>query len=775
MASPVLRMKEGERRVTLFLTIGELGSIDPLALGGALQAFITGEKSWLGPYAPTPRMTGNVLQLEFTVPATEKAVVDYASAIHGYSYAAAAPVVQLLLKPGHAQVGYDDVRGIVLRTARITVDVVGVTSLALESDVGVLDPKKVFLPFGAQPVKGSRFMIGYPEALGKDLTDVTLTLQWHGLPSNLATHYNGYGVAVAVTAASFTATAAFKDAAETTDQQVSLFASSGENSTIKLTPGSRATSAAFASAANVYALGAAGSAWARAAAFRLVMKSPVLTPFITTSPELRSDFITLRLNRDFLHEQYRKKTIENVVSSSQPGGPAFKVLNEPYTPAISRISLSYKAQSATVDLAAASLDAFAQTDVSFFHVDCFGQRREHAYQRRQFDFVEPRVTLFPGHTHEGELMFGLTGLQAGDSVTVLFQVAEGSAYPDAVPPEVEWFALCDNYWKRLGATERVLDTTNQLLTSGLVVFVLPREVTTVNTLMPAGVVWLKAAVASGAATASSMLAVIANVVEVQLRDDREDPVHLGAPLPEGRIAKLKTPITGVKSVSQPYASFGGRRKELAAALETRAAERLRHKDRAATAWDYERLVLEAFPGVHTAKCIPHAKDGSWLAPGHVMMVVVPDLRNENARDPLQPKVDADTIARITAHLQSRAGMGVQVTVKNPRYQKLRLDFKVRFHVGHEFNHYSGQLEQELIAFLSPWARDAGRPIAFGGRIFRSVLLDFVEERPYVDYVLDFKLLSYVDKLEEAVDVAAVSAGTPDAILVSDGRHVVSEA
>lgn len=780
LASPVLRMKEGERKVSLSLTLSELGGASPEALGGVLQVFVTGEKSWLGPYAPTPRPSSDVLNLDFTIPATDGAVVDYAQAIHGYSYAAEAPVVQVLLKPGHAQMGYDDARGIVLRRARVSVDVSGVASLALESDQGILDPKKVFLPFGAQPVRGSRFMIGCPEALSKDLSEIVLTIQWHGLPTNLASHYADYGVAN-VGGDDFTAIAAFQDRGptdETSSMKVQLFAGSSGQSVIKLIPGKQVSGPSFASAANVHALRSAGSAWAQAAAVQLVRRSPVLTPFITRVPDVRSDFITLSLDRDFLHERYRKKTIENVVTFSKTGG-TLRVLNEPYTPAIGGLSLAYKAQSAEVDVQTPTLDAFAQADVRFFHVDCFGQRREHAYQRKQFDFVEPRVPLFPGHTHQGELMVGLTGLRAGDSVSVLFQVAEGSAHPDALPPDVEWFALCDNYWKRLGASDRVLDTTNQLLTSGLLGFVLPRETTTVNSVMPAGRVWLKAAVAQNATATSRLLTVTANAVEVQLHQDRkdirEDPPHLGTPLPAGRIVKLKTPIPGVKGVAQPYASFAGRRKETAAAFQTRASERLRHKDRALSPWDYERIVLGGFPNVHKVKCIPHAREGSWLAPGHVLLVVVPDLRNANARDPLQPKVDADTIDRITSHLQERVGMQVQVKVKNPSYQKIRLDFKVRFHVGYEFNHYSQQLEQELIAFLSPWTHDAVRPISFGGRIFRSVLLDFVEERPYVDYVVDFKLLSYTDRLEDAVDVGAVSASTPDAILVSDSGHTVREA
>jgi hypothetical protein len=209
------------------------------------------------------------------------------------------------------------------------------------------------------------------------------------------------------------------------------------------------------------------------------------------------------------------------------------------------------------------------------------------------------------------------------------------------------------------------------------------------------------------------------------------------------------------------------------AMVTRASERLRHKHRCITPWDYERVVLEAFPRVHRVKCLPHARgDGHWLTPGHVLLVVVPDLRNDNARDPLQPRTDAWTLDAIKKHVEARAGMHLKgrINVRNPSYQKVRLDFKAKFQRGFEANEYAKVLRAELTAFLSPWAFDAKVPISFGGVLYKSVLLNFVEERPYVDYVADFKLYSYADLEEHGPDLGEVRARTPDAILVSDTRH-----
>ncbi len=157
-----------------------------------------------------------------------------------------------------------------------------------------------------------------------------------------------------------------------------------------------------------------------------------------------------------------------------------------------------------------------------------------------------------------------------------------------------------------------------------------------------------------------------------------------------------------------------------------------------------------------------------------MLIAIPDLRNQNAVDPFAPRVDLDTLTRMREFVMQHCGMQVQIKVRNPRYQRVRLDFKVRFHAGHAFNFYRNELEQALIRALSPWAFDATRQIEFGGHLYRSVLLDFVEELPYVDFVTDFRM-GVVDDLGAGFkDTNELIADAPDIIFVSDASHAIAE-
>ena len=111
-------------------------------------------------------------------------------------------------------------------------------------------------------------------------------------------------------------------------------------------------------------------------------------------------------------------------------------------------------------------------------------------------------------------------------------------------------------------------------------------------------------------------------------------------------------------------------------------------------------------------------------------------------------------------------MQVEAHVQNPLYQRIKLSFAVKFHRGYEPNAYRTLLEQELIVLLSPWLVDSGSP-SFGGKIYRSSIVDFVEERPYVDYVRDFAMYG-ADR--DSQDSSEIVATTPDAILVSAASH-----
>lgn len=788
-AAPVLRMREGTRKVSISVRVdnADATQLTEASMKGSLEAYVSGEKSWMGPYSLSPKWTeAGLLTFDFTVPASEKAIVNYDSAIHGCRYTASAPVVQLLLSGNSSPLtaGYSDFSELHILSASIDVEASGVTGLSLENDNGSLDPKKAFSPFGQQPVRGSKLLLGCEEVLSKNISEISLDISWKNPPANFATHYQAYGVSVNNNSFTTKADFSYGEGKSFSDSGVYLFDQNNAANpvSLKFIPGQSTAPRSYPAGKGILALRQSGSTWSNALLLGIISRNPVLTLFPVTQVNPVPGFITLTLNRGFYHSEYLRKSVENAVNFAKSGTGTYTALNEPYTPVVQQISLSYKASSGVVQISSGLLDDFSNDDLQFFHIAYTGQMREHTFQRQQFSFLpDTSVSLFPTYSNEGEMILGFSNLQPGESVSVLFQVAEGSENPDLPQQAISWSVLSDNYWKPMLKSEVVLDTTNNLLRSGIIQFILPTDATTHNQLLPPGFIWIKAGIASNKDAVCKLIAVEANAIEVEFRDNGNGNSHLLTALEKDKITKFKNGNASVKSIRQPYHSFAGKAVESATHFNTRVAERLRHKNRAITAWDHERMILEAFPEVHKVKCIQHSRyfeeTGTycWLAPGHLLVIVVPDLRNKNAVDPLRPRVNGDTISRIKAFLQKHSGMQTEIQVRNPGFQQIRVECKVRFHAGYEFNFYSKKLSEELVRFLSPWAFDSRQELLFGSSVYKSVLLNFVEERPYVDYLEDFYLYSIGNGNQVSGDSNLVEPSSPDTLLVSAPYHHIHEA
>ena len=540
-------------------------------LTGVFEAYLTGPKNWLGPYQISPTTGHDRLEFQVIVPLTEMAVVDYNPSVHGYAYAAQAPILKVFLKTDSPYLGYRDLKDVILQTVRLEVEVSGITALSLESDNGTLNPKKPFLPFGPQPKAGSRFSVSYPEALGKNLSEVTLEVQWQAAPPDLVRYYHDYGVTGLKDNTYFTAAVSFQSIGnrQFTPSQVNLFSrnNASQPQTFSFQVGTSAPVSRPSAGRQIHALHTAARPWTMAAAKTLVLQHQWLQSFQSAVPPPLPGLLTFSLDRDFLHDVYRQKNLKNIMDYARRNVATLTVLNEPYTPVIQSISLGYKADSDEVKISAATLADFANEMVQFFHICYFGQMREHSYQRSQFTFLaDTNVSLLPTYNFAGELLLGFQDLHPGDSVSVLFQVAEGSADPDLPQEDLSWFVLCDNYWKPLTSSEVVLDTTNQLLTSGVIKFVIPAEATTDNTILPGDRIWLKAAIAKNVNAVCQFIQIAANAVEVQFLAPDQNPQHLLTALPKNKIVKPKNGPPEIKSLQQPFASFGGSPAETEAAF-----------------------------------------------------------------------------------------------------------------------------------------------------------------------------------------------------------------
>ncbi|MCB0573366.1 MAG: hypothetical protein KDC61_02220 [Saprospiraceae bacterium] len=373
----------------------------------------------------------------------------------------------------------------------------------------------------------------------------------------------------------------------------------------------------------------------------------------------------------------------------------------------------------------------------------------------------------------GHLILGIEALAPPQNLSLLFKFEEGTQADDeGTPPQVHWSYLTNNEWRPLPSGAILNDDTFELQTTGVILFSLPKDINAQNSLLPEGQFWLCASVSDNPDRFPRLVAVHAQAVTAIYDDQEGNPAHYELPLSAGSISGLKGKVDAVKSVKQPYESFGGRPADKGPRFYMEASERIRHKGRAITVWDYEHLVLSHFPAVFKVKAIPVTDpdcicrktlknpcrpsevtdDNQYtvqpcaeqLAPGHVLLVAIPDFRNRVGGNRLQPKNSNRVLQEIERELSRRTPPYVKVYAKNPVYEEVLVAFRVQFHEGVDKGVFLRKLNEALVQYLTPWAFEDSVDVRFDGRIYASDVINFIEERPYVDFITDFRMFHCKD-------------------------------
>ena len=652
------------------------------------------------------------------------------------------PTCRLMLKPlwdeanNRYQTHYTPFKDLQLVKTHLHVDVTGLPPTHLQNDNTILKPNKPFEPFGSIPLAGSRLFIGHSELTHSKLGSLSFQVEWMGLPDNgFSAQYKNYP-------------GTFSD--QTFQVKISLIDRRQE---LLLTGSERV---------QLFGQDKLEAGEMSDEVQRLL------------SPQMGDDLLSWDrfvqwelLSPDFQHAVYPALAAEKasklsiaIATGSFEGDsegnpdPSKYQVNPPYTPKVKRLTISY---SAAVEIETAGYPSDPQFDY-LYHIEPFGHREMTPY----------KATFMPNIDHEGVLYIGIKDAQPPQNLSILFQMAEGSADPDLKPVPIQWHYLSGNRWLTLEDGKLLGDSTRGLINSGIITVEL--RPTEPNTLLPSDLYWLRATISQQSRSVADTVALHTQAVSAVFVDQNNAADHLSQPLPPESITDLVRRKPAIKGIRQPYTSYGGKMAEADTYFYTRISERLRHKQRAMTLWDYEHLVLEHFPDIYKVKCLPAQPD----QPGMVTVVVIPDIRHKRPFDPFAPKAPANLIADIHTFLTDLAPPSVKVNVKNAVFVPVKTRFGVRLHEGYSEGFYFNQLNGELRRFLSPWAYEDTPDIEIGGRIYANVIVNFIEERPYVDYVAKIKL--FTDENGQVVQTdgndAYVEAMRPDGVLVSDLQHEI---
>ncbi|MCW3162450.1 hypothetical protein [Chryseobacterium oryctis] len=401
----------------------------------------------------------------------------------------------------------------------------------------------------------------------------------------------------------------------------------------------------------------------------------------------------------------------------------------PYKPRIVEFTFNYHVQEILNPL------SNADSDTELYIIQPFG------YKRIQNEFLK-FSTL---NNLEGFMYLGFEKANPKDSFSFLIQLEEGTANPQLPPAIIKWEYLSLNQWESF-EDNTIADETYSFTQSGIVAVNIPDFSATTNTLFAPDLFWIRVSV-SNIQAVCRILGIHAQAVKAVLTDFEQKGTVYTEITPKETISKSFKVISGVKKIKQPYASFGGRTYEEDQNLYLRTSERLRHKNRAITSWDYEHILLQEFPDIYRVKTLNHYRYDSAqisnVSAGYVTIIpVAKSSPTENIN--WKPLLSLNKMQVIKEFLEKISSPHVRFNVKPPKAEKVEVSFNVKFHKkeGMDTRIYVQELIKTINSFLSPWAYDL-EDADFAQSIEFSTMIKLIDNQYYVDYITDFTVTQYI--------------------------------
>jgi len=651
------------------------------------------------------------IRIALTLGQDVEPISAYHSELHGEQLETDLPVLQCVINPRTSFYPYSVFRDMVIASLQIDVEVSKVKNIVAYNQHGQLDPAQPFQPFGPVPSIDSYFVFGCYELARKELLDLKIHFDWAGLPreaGGFEEYYHAYPVGnankVFRARASLLVDGGWFPHEDSAGQGFRLFDTEATTS--------RIASCREASVDHLDNFKAIDSR-VQEPDFKFDLKS--MNGFFRvslTAPEAA-----------FGHSDYAP-LLTKVVAANTRWKKQKPMPNQPYTPTLKGLSLSYK----------------ARTRINPRLPD--GNQNEKIIQLHPFgtetlfpNTLDKPCYLMPQYHHEGNLFIGLSASDIAGQLSLLFHLSQDRTRPTITDSgEFDWYYLTANSWKKIPPRHLLSDSTHGFLETGIVTLEIPPEIGNDNTIMPSGLFWLRVSIRHGADAFSSCYRVQPHALKVSRKGNSEAGTLL---------QKKWTPLRAmptISSIKQACQAHNGRKQETDSERKTRIAERLRHKNRASMPWDYEQLILEKFPQIHKVKCFSCLSSRKQaIKPGQVLIVVVPEIEAGSSKSCAHAMISAQQLVQIKQYVESLSSPFIDIEVRNPSYEQIQVRCKVKFIDSSNRGIYLERLNQQISDYLCPW-QPTGYRAKFGWSIRQQDIESFIRHLDYIDYATNFSML-----------------------------------
>ncbi|CAM4280165.1 hypothetical protein [Pseudoalteromonas ostreae] len=704
----------------------------------------------------------------------------------------ALPFIALVLKSEHYQQLYSDDSSVFARFNSFTITQISLTTKV--SDLGGvianngevdLDTSKPFEPFGFAPRLASKVYFTHPELVTKNITHASVEFAWLDRPNSFDDYYRAYscyysdqhnldaryfdsdafcGVEKPCDEIEFSVETLFSlfssdcncliwpdtmvnvsrsDASSDAQISLELFYNEGDDNLPDVHNNIAINTLTFTHNDNN--------------AMRDVQLLPFDEPKATKWPK----WYTFELStQDFAHKDYSKVIEYFAYKNAGSDNPV--LVNAPYTPTLDSLTLHYHSESTVSPALMIGNPIFVE------HIAPVGRPTEQLNQQSMLSLL-PKIEEF------GYLYMALSQVSTPGQVRMYYQIDPVDGYNMGDNPAFVWEYFNTNAWHRFKREEsqgqagegRILrDSTYDLLDSGLMVFYLP-ELSQSGSFNHDGKLWLRAKLNHGRTEVpssfdvtypvySKLKGVFTQGIKVSLTSQGNSASHFEQPLASESISKLLLPNPNVDKVLQPFASFDAKVAETTVQFDRRVSERLHHRQRLLSGWDYEHFVLQTFPQLHSVRPVINSSG---------LSLVVVALNHDVSV--LQPKVPRYLKRQIREQVNALSVPNLTIEIDDPNYVEVQLELIVKIDPLYDIQSTVIELNDMVIETLTPWNK-LDKPLE--RTIYLASIAQVLETHPAVDMI---QVIRAIKAGHSEKQYSVISADNPHDILVPARNHKIA--
>ncbi|QJD96208.1 hypothetical protein HH214_10185 [Mucilaginibacter robiniae] len=801
IASPVLYLPEGERKITLciylsntsarviddyiqhFQQLNPYTNLNQIVYNLFNNAFLlsyTAETGWVSfkKFAVIYKKAAADTFLELTTEMgnQEPAITLYSPEVHGYIKGIDKPAVRIAINNDSGVNPYSFLRHASVQRVSIKVQVNGFSSLKLFNNLGALSAVAAFQPFGPSPLPGSALMIKNTNVFNKYTTAVAVNLDWIGLPDlsgGFAAYYDAYPLNIKNESfkVKFSSVNGGKSSPDDSErQELNLYQinhdTEGQEILQKVTMLNNILFQPLEYANNPL-MDAENS-----------QENAALTKDGTLKLELSSPA------EGFGGRVYPQLVSETVMHNSRRLTAKRALPNPPYIPTIKSIQVSYVLE-ITESLSDALNYHSDASSMQMVHIHPFGF--ENTYPANKGG----EHNLFTPVEDNRNLYIGLSSVTAGQELSLVFYLEENITV-DSISDDtvIHWSYLDQNRWIPFSAARTLEDSTSHLISTGIIRLRLPNELCLENTILEPGLFWIRASTTDNRDVHAKIIAVYTNAVTAT-RQLTPEQKNRDTVLPAKTITDFKSRVLGIKKVWQPFSSSNGVAAESVDDFYVRISELLNHKSRPVTVNQIEAFILQHFPGIAVVKCITR-NDTLILQdalPGVTLKVmVIPAIHEGQQLNTDQPRASIAVLFRVHKLLKEAMPSFFNIKVTNPVYEQVKFVFTVTFAPYKNFSEQAllSQLIDDIKAFICPWLNGNETQTKVVTKIFTAHVLGYIRDLSYILQASQFSMVHFFKTSNPLTGeehhglhdlaltgAAYVEASVPEAILIPADQHLIT--